>query len=28
VPDSSTTVTSTKDFGSGVRALKVRIRAN
>lgn len=27
VPDSTTTVTSTKDFGSGVRALKVRIRA-
>jgi len=28
VPDSTTTVTSTKDFGSGVRALKVRIRAS
>ena len=26
VPDSSTTVTSLKDFGSGARALKVRIR--
>ena len=28
VPDSTTTVTSTKDFGSGVRALKVRIRSS
>jgi hypothetical protein len=28
VSDSTTTVTSTKDFGSGVRALKVRIRAS
>ena len=26
VPDSTTTVTSTKDYGSGARALKVRIR--
>ncbi len=26
VPDSTTTVSSTKDFGSGARALKVRIR--
>jgi hypothetical protein len=28
VPDSTTTVTSTKSFGSGVRALKVRIRGS
>lgn len=28
VPDSTTTVTSTKDFGSGARALKVRIRGS
>ena len=28
VPDSSTTVTSLKDFGSGARALKVRIRGS
>jgi hypothetical protein len=28
VPDSTTTATSLKDFGSGARALKVRIRGN
>lgn len=28
VPDSSTTITSLKDFGSGARALKVRIRGS
>lgn len=28
VPDSTTTVTSTKDFGSGTRALKVQIRGS
>jgi hypothetical protein len=28
VPDSTTTVTALKDFGSGARALKVRIRGS